>query len=380
MINMKMLYILNTTNKVNNFSYSSMLAAQELGIEFHIAGNWTGYTNSDDKKADEKKYGITIHQIDFIRNPYNPKNFKAYYQVVKLIKKEQFDMIHCNTPIGGIIGRLAGKKCKVKKIIYQAHGFHFYKGSPKKNWLIYYPIERWLAHYTDILITINSEDYELSKTKFKLHNGGKVYYIPGVGIDLTQYELPDNVRKIKRTELGLKETDIALISAGELNENKNNKIIIQALSELKNNNIHYIICGVGPKYSELKKIVSDNNLDDFVHFLGYRNDIKELYKACDIFVMPSFREGLSRSIMEAMASGLPCVVSKIRGNVDLIHNSKLLCKPNSVNDFVQAITELISSKETRTKIVETNHNTLGKYSIKEVISYTISIYEKCIIQ
>lgn len=375
---MKMLYILNTTNKVNNFSYSSMLAAQELGIEFHIAGNWTGYTNSDDKKADEKKYGIKIHQIDFIRNPYNPKNFKAYYQVFKLIKKEQFDMIHCNTPIGGIIGRLAGKKCKVKKIIYQAHGFHFYKGSPKKNWLIYYPIERWLAHYTDILITINSEDYELSKTKFKLHNGGKVYYIPGVGIDLTQYELPDNVRKIKRTELGLKETDIALISAGELNENKNNKIIIQALSELKNNNINYIICGVGPKYSELKKIVSDNNLDDFVHFLGYRNDIKELYKACDIFVMSSFREGLPRSMMEAMACGLPCIASKIRGNVDLIENGigGYLLSPKNVNGFAESITVLSNNELLRKQMGSYNLDVIKKYDIEVVKKKIEEIYRE----
>lgn len=378
MINMKMLYILNTTNKVNNFSYSSMLAAQELGIEFHIVGNWTGYTNSDDKKADEKKYGIKIHQIDFIRNPYNPKNFKAYYQVFKLIKKEQFDMIHCNTPIGGIIGRLAGKKCKVKKIIYQAHGFHFYKGSPKKNWLIYYPIERWLAHYTDILITINSEDYELSKTKFKLHNGGKVYYIPGVGIDLTQYELPDNVRKIKRTELGLKETDIALISAGELNENKNNKIIIQALSELKNNNINYIICGVGPKYSELKKIVSDNNLDDFVHFLGYRNDIKELYKACDIFVMSSFREGLPRSMMEAMACGLPCIASKIRGNVDLIENGigGYLLSPKNVNGFAESITVLSNNELLRKQMGSYNLDVIKKYDIEVVKKKIEEIYRE----
>jgi len=112
---MKMLYILNTTNRVNNFSYSSMIAAQELGIEFHIAGNWTGYNNPADKSADEKKYGIRIHQIDFIRTPYDPRNIKAYRQVVELIKREQFDVIHCNTPIGGVIGRLAGKRCRVKK-------------------------------------------------------------------------------------------------------------------------------------------------------------------------------------------------------------------------------------------------------------------------
>ena len=223
---MKMLYILNTTNRVNNFSYSSMIAAQQLGVEFHIAGNWTGYSDNKEKEADEEKYGIRIHQIDFIRTPYDLRNIKAYKQLVQLMKREKFDVIHCNTPTGGVLGRLAGKKCKVRKIIYQAHGFHFYKGAPKKNWLIYYPIEKWLAKYTDALITINNEDYGLAKSKFQLRHNGKVYYVPGVRIDLSQYDLPDGIREKKRAELGLKETDIVLISSGELNENKNNQIII----------------------------------------------------------------------------------------------------------------------------------------------------------
>lgn len=378
---MKMLYILNTTNRVNNFSYSSMIAAQQLGVEFHIAGNWTGYSDNKEKEADEEKYGIRIHQIDFIRTPYDLRNIKAYKQLVKLIKREKFDVIHCNTPIGGVLGRLAGKKCKVRKIIYQAHGFHFYKGAPKKNWLIYYPIEKWLARYTDALITINNEDYELAKDRFKLRDKGKVYYVPGVGIDLSQYDLPDDVREKKRTELGLKKTDIVLISSGELNENKNNQIIIQALSKLRHENLHYIICGTGSKYDELKKMTSDNGLDDYIHFLGYRNDIKELYRASDIFVMPSLREGLSRSIMEAMASGLPSVSSKIRGNVDLIENGKcgLLCNPSSSEEFACAIKSLFENKETISYMADNNLNEIKKYDIRTVIEKMNEVYSAVII-
>ena len=188
------------------------------------------------------------------------------------------------------------------------------------------------------------------------------------------------MRKIKRTELGLKETDIALISAGELNENKNNKIIIQALSKLKNNNIHYIICGVGPKYSELKKIVSDSNLDDFVHFLGYRNDIKELYKACDIFVMPSFREGLSRSMMEAMACGLPCIASKIRGNVDLIKKGKggYLLSPEDVNDFAQSMMALSNNELLRKQMGGYNLDVIKKYDIEVVKKEIEEIYREAL--
>lgn len=369
------LFISNITYKITSFSSSSIYATHKMGMRFIHAANWSK-ASAEQIELFEKENDITICNVPISRSPFSLSNIESFKKLCRIVKDNNVEYIHCNTPVGGLLGRLAGKKCKVKKIIYQAHGFHFYKGSPKKNWLIYYPIERWLAHYTDILITINSEDYELSKTKFKLHNGGKVYYIPGVGIDLTQYELPDNVRKIKRTELGLKETDIALISAGELNENKNNQIIIQALSELKNNNIHYIICGVGPKYSELKKIVSDNNLDNFVHFLGYRNDIKELYKACDIFVMPSFREGLSRSMMEAMACGLPCIASKIRGNVDLLDDNKggFLCDPTDVNQFVSAIKKC--DVNTRHKFGEYNLNAIKQYDIHVVEEEIRRIYEE----
>ena len=163
----KLLYILNVATRVNNFSYTSMVAAQVLETEFHIAGNWS-YGSDEERVADEKRCGIKIHQIDFIRTPYHPGNIKAYVQLKKLIQKEKYDGIHCNTPIGGVLGRIVGKKCKIEKMIYQAHGFHFYKGAPKKNWLLYYPVEKWLARYTDALITINQEDYEFAKRVCKL--------------------------------------------------------------------------------------------------------------------------------------------------------------------------------------------------------------------
>ena len=161
----KLLYVLNVAQRVNNFSHSAMLAAKELGFEFHIAGNWS-YPSDLEREADEKEYGIRIHQIDFIRTPYHPGNWKAYVQLKKLVQREKYDVIHCNTPIGGVLGRVVGRQCKVPKIIYQAHGFHFFKGAPKTNWILFYPIEHWLARYTDVLITINHEDYNFAKNKF----------------------------------------------------------------------------------------------------------------------------------------------------------------------------------------------------------------------
>ena len=350
---MKLLYILNVANRVNNFSYTSMLAAQNLGIEFHIAGNWE-YKTDDERIEDEKKYGIHIHQIDFIRNPISPGNIKAYKQLDKLIKEWNFDAIHCNTPIGGLLGRIAGKKNKIKTIIYQAHGFHFYKGASLVNWILYYPVEKIVSKYTDVIITINKEDFEFSK-KFKLKKNGKLFYVPGVGIDISEFSYINCNNKLT-SDVDEKEKIVTLISIGELNKNKNNEVIIKAMEKTNNQNIHYFLCGVGDEETVLKNLSKQLNLDSKVHFLGFRKDVKELLKSADVFVLPSYREGLSRSLMEAMASGLPCVVSKIRGNVDLVEDNinGFLCNPDDVDAFAKAIDILAADEDLRNSIKKAN--------------------------
>lgn len=372
----KLLFICNVGYRFNAFAYSSSIAAKKLGIEFHIAAAWSGYDNVEDKINDEKKYGITIHQIDFIRQPYDLRNIKAYKQIVKLIQEEKIDFIHCNTPIGGVVGRIAGKKCGIKPLIYQAHGFHFYKGSPPKNWMLYYPIERWLARYTDALITINKEDYQCAKKKFKLRNHGEIFYVPGVGIDTSVYELSFISREKKREELGLSEHDVVLISVGDLNKNKNTNIILDALYKLKEHNVHYLICGEGPLKDKLIK--KADRLQKNVHFLGYRTDIKELLNASDIFVLPSYREGLSRSLMEAMASSLPCVVSEIRGNVDLLKNGYggFLVNPNDVDGWIFSLRQLIYDKNKRMTFGKINREVVETFSLKSATESIMDVYKK----
>lgn len=374
---MKILFILNIANRVNSFSYTSMLAAREMGVEFHIAGNW-GYASDMERVADEQKYGIRIHQIDFIRAPYDIRNRKAMGQLLELMKRENFDLIHCNTPIGGVLGRLAGRKCGVKKIIYQAHGFHFYKGAPLLNWLVYYPIERWLARYTDALITINREDYALAQKKMRLRNDGKVYYVPGVGIDTAEYQLNEDVRSRKRQELKLSEADVMLLSAGDLNENKNNRVILSAMAKLKDPHVHYYLCGKGELEAELRQLAESQGIGPQVHFLGYRQDMKELLQAADMFVMPSYREGLSRAISEAMASGLPCVVSKIRGNVDLIRQDEggCLCEPDDVQGFADAIAVLSADPEKRMQMGKFNVSRIKDFEIPVVVKAVSDIYSE----
>jgi glycosyltransferase involved in cell wall biosynthesis len=367
--NNKIVFVTNLARKIGAFSTNSINASKRICSDFYIFANWQD-TDIETILAYEKQYGITIKNSPISRNPFSKSNFTAYNELVELIKQENIDYIHCNTPTGGILGRLAGKKCKVKKVIYQAHGFHFYKGAPKKNWLIYYPIEKLLARYTDAIITINKEDYELAKEKLKLRNGGKVYYVPGVGIDAAQYLSNTPVNNDKRKELNIPDDAFVIISVGELNKNKNNKVIISALKQLDNKNIHYVVCGIGEKEAELQAQVNEAGLADNVHFVGYRNDVNELYKIADCFTMTSLREGLPRSVMEAMASGLPCIVSKIRGNVDLIDECQggYLCDPTDAAGFAKAINKLCSDSDLREK--------MGQYNLDKIKNFDISVVEK----
>ena len=373
----KVLFITNMANKIGSFSISSITAAHDLGMEFYQIANWQ---NTDPSKiaVEEKTYDIKIKSIPISRNPFARTNWTAYRELIAFIKQENIDYIHCNTPTGGILGRLAGKKCKVKKIIYQAHGFHFYKGAPKKNWLLYYPIEKWLARYTDAVITINKEDFEFAKKKFKLRNHGKVYYVPGVGIDVAQYNLTENDRENKRRELGLSENDVALISMGDLIDRKNYDTAIRAVAEASEPALQYFICGKGPEEERLKELADNLGIAKQVHFLGFRSDIRELLNAADVFLFTTKQEGLPRSMMEAMASGLPCIASRIRGNTDLLDGTGggFLCSPCDSKQFADAISKLSENRELREKMSKENLIKIKEYDISVVEKEIENIYSE----
>ena len=371
----KILYISNITGKKLGLSFmgSAMYAAQNLGYDFQYVANRSASTE-EQTKLDEETYGIKLHHIDLARAPYSPKNIKAYKQLCKIIRDEQIDYIHCNTPTGGLLGRLAGKKCGVKKVIYQAHGFHFYKGAPKLNWLVYYPIEKWLAHHTDALITINQEDYELAKNKFHLRNNGKIYNVAGVGIDLSQYEI--TAPKDLRASLGINEDDVMLISAGDLVKRKNYKVAIKAIAETNLKNIKYCICGKGPELDELKEYAKSLGVADQILFLGFRSDMKELFQVADIFLFTTKQEGLPRSMMEAMASGLPCIASKVRGNTDLLEDGVggYLCEVDNSTEYANAIKKLVEEPELRKQLGTANSKHILDFDISKISQKMEEIY------
>jgi glycosyltransferase involved in cell wall biosynthesis len=349
-------------------------------MEYHVVANRSN-TTAEQRRENEKKFNIHLYHADISRSPFSFSNIKAYRQICNLIKQQKIDYIHCNTPVGALLGRLCGKKCKVKKVLYQAHGFHFYKGAPKKNWILFYPVEKWLAHHTDAIITMNLEDKEIVE-KFRLRRGGKKYYLAGVGIDVNKFKNAECDRTALRNEIGVPEDKMLIISAGELNQNKNNAVVIKALSHLPLGSCYYAVCGVGEKEEELRELANELGVGEYVKFLGYRTDIPELYKASDVFVMSSFREGLSRSIMEAMASGLPCVVSKIRGNTDLIKNEEggILCAPSNVSHYASAFERLLNSPDMRERMSSLNSKKADDYDFEIIGNKLLDIYREVFLE
>lgn len=368
----KLLYILNFARRLNQFSHSSMLAAQSLGYEFHVGSHWS-YASEEEKRQDEEQYGIKIHQIDFVRNPLHPGNYKAYRQLCRLMERERFQIVHCNTPIGGVLGRLAAKRYNVNAVIYQAHGFHFYQGAPWTSWLLYYPIEKWMAQYTDCIITINHEDYALASNKLHPRQPGKVLFVPGIGIDVDRYARAAVDTIQKRKELGIPENAMLAISVGELNRNKNHEVILRAIASIPQ--LHYAIAGIGHLHEHLVSLAKELQILDRVHFLGFRGDIPQVYRSADIFCLPSYREGLSASLMEGMAAGLPVVCSDIRGNRDLVTpQGGYLIKPQQVQEFSLALADLASSAQKRARMGKANQVMIQAYDIQRIVSMVEAIY------
>jgi glycosyltransferase involved in cell wall biosynthesis len=319
--------------------------------------------------------GCQYYHVDLSRSPLSWDNVKAYGQLKKVIKDGGYDIVHCHTPNASVITRLVCRKYRKKaglKVFYTAHGFHFYKGAPKLNWTVYYPVEKFCSRYTDKLITINKEDYNLAKEKFR---AGEVCYIPGVGIDLSRFENVQVDRNAKRREIGVPEDAFLLLSVGELSTRKNHRLVIRALSEIPNTNIHYAIVGKGDLFEELNSTVKELNLSDRVHFLGYRSDIAEIYKATDVCCFPSIQEGLPVALMEAMACALPVVCSNIRGNVDLIdQNRGILFDPYSVDQCSSALITILNCDTNQ--MGARNKERVKNYSIENIIEKMKKLYER----
>lgn len=341
---------------------------KEQGHEVHVAAKY----NLDVKPGLSLENVDKVFNIPFSRSPFSSDNIKAYKQLKKIIIENGYDVIHCNTPMGAVVTRLASKNKKTK-IIYTAHGFHFYKGAPIKNWLMYYPVEWMLAHKTDLLICINREDYAFAS---KHLHAKKVAYVHGVGFDKKRFD--DSVSKeAAKKELGITPDKTVLLSVGDINKRKNHKVLIRALAEIKDLNVHLFIAGWDQLDGAMAKLADELGVSDMVTFLGYTRQLSQYFSAADMFLFPSLQEGLPIALIEAMSRGLPVVATNIRGTCDLIAGGDggYLLDTDDHKGFADKVRSLTSSEHTRKIFGERNKNEALKYEVEPVIGEIELLYK-----
>ena len=370
---MKTVLFVATVSDFMHFEINDMKILQDRGYQVEVA------CNIDDYNGFLEPLGVVIHDIPFARSPFSGTNVKAYKLLEELIRNGHYDFIHCHTPVGGVLTRMINFfRKRDYKLIYTAHGFHFYKGSPIINWLLFYPIEWLLSFNTDILITITHEDYLRAKSHF---HAKKIEYIPGVGVDLNRFN-DNGYRRVDRTEyrkrLGVDSDSFLLLSVGELNDNKNHESIIKALALSDDDKISYVIAGEGDKHEYLQNLIEELNLSERVKLLGQRDDIPALLSVSDLFCHPSFREGLSVAVMEAMSVSLPIICSEIRGNVDLISTIdefNPLFRPTDIERIKELIVGLKNNKDVLEKLGNSNSSNVESFSLDIVSSRMKEIYD-----
>lgn len=334
---------------------------------------WVAAKNDYPDGICEIPYCDHFVNIDFARSPFSKQTLVAYKQLRALFSKEHFDIVHTHTPVGGVLTRLAARNARHDgtKVIYTAHGFHFYKGAPLANWLLWYPVERVMSRFTDVLVTINDEDYNRAKS-FAHCN---VDYLPGVGIDLHKFDRPCNVSEIRKS-LGLSQDDCFILAVGDLIKRKNHQCIIRALAML-DDNYKLLICGSGVEHEGLVELVDSLGINNKVSFLGFRNDIPQLMASADELVFPSIHEGLPVSVMEAMASGLPVIATNIRGIVpDLIddRDNGYILESDQPESVANAIRTLFTDRALAKKISLNSRKKVGQFSIDSVLDKAGKLY------
>lgn len=307
------------------------------------------------------------------------ENILAYKKLKTLINQNKYDVIHCHTPIGGALGRLAAKNAKRNgtKVIYTAHGFHFFKGASYKHWLIYYPVEKWLSRYTDVLITINQEDYDaVINKKFKAKN---VVLVNGVGINLEKFQPQTEEKKLSlREKYGYSSDDFILMYAGELSYRKHQDLLINVAGKLKDRipNLKLLLAGNGELEEQYRMQIDDLYVYNQVELLGFRKDIDNLMNLADLAVSASRQEGLPVNVMEAMATGLPLVVTDCRGNRDLVTDNEngYVVGIDDVEKFADSVEKLYKSKELRHKFSEKSLENIKRYSLENILKEMELIY------
>lgn len=368
----KVLYVATVDIHIKSFHLPYLKLLHDNGYEVHVATNGDEFFPFCDVK----------HQICIERSPFKLSNLKAIKQLKQIIENERFDIVHCHTPMGAVVTRLAAKEARKKygtRVIYTAHGFHFYKGAPILNWLLFYPIEKYLAKYTDTLITINKEDFNLAKAKFS-KRCRDIQYVPGVGIDINKFNIKIQEKEKSKLikELGIKEKDCILTCVARLDKNKHQDFLINMMEILckEHDDIHLLLVGPDELNGFYQEMVKNKGLTKYVHFLGRREDVPEILSITSIVVSSSLREGLPVNIIESFAAGKPVVALNCRGMKDLASNgiNGFIIENNSVEDFSKGILKICMNNDLKNKMESNNLLKASEYDISIILNYLNKIY------
>lgn len=366
----KVLFVSHTTNFIK-FNLPYMKWFRDQGWIVHYAS------------AEEEPFPEDVcdahFQIPFQRSPYHTDNITAYKQIKQLIDNQSYQIIHCHTPVGGAITRLAARDARKRgtKVIYTAHGFHFYQGAPTRNWLLYYPVEKYLSKYTDCLVTMNEEDYHIALNKLRAKTVKK---IDGVGVPVTTFSpISYDQKKELRKQYNFQETDFILIYTAEFIARKRHEFLINILPDLRKEipSLKVIFCGNGELLSEMKEYAASLHTDDIIYFVGYCNYVNIMCNIADVLVSSSVQEGMPMNILEGMASGLPIVCAKIRGQVDVVQdgiNGFMYSRDNAAEMYSKIVC-LYQHAELREKMSRQNLFDIKKYSIDRALQNMQRIYE-----
>ena len=367
----KVLFVAHVDSHIRHFHLPYLKYFKEKGYEVHVA------TSNDENE--EFPYCDVKHTVCMERSPFKLNNIKAIFRMKKLLKEEHFDIIHCHTPMGGVVTRIAAKNTRKHgtKVFYTAHGFHFCKGCSKKNWIFYYPVEKYLSKFTDVLETINIEDYELAKDKFQAK---RVEMVHGVGVDDKKFnEEPlseDEKNKLKK-ELGINDGDFVLMYVAELINRKNQTRLIEAMSKIakEHSNIKAFLVGNGVNFDKYNALIKDLKLEKNVILLGYRRDVPKLLKVCDVCVSTSSQEGMGLNLVEGLLSGVPIIASKIRGHLEFAQeNVNGLLFENS-EELVKDIILLNDDSKLRDKLAKNARKSVERFTLENALKEQIEIYE-----
>lgn len=374
---MKVLFVATVRSHIGQFHMPFIRELKKLGFTVDAAYK----DNSADKPGLDLADIDNVFEVSFSRSPYSFSNVKAYFALKKVIENGNYDAVHCHTPMGAVVTRLAAKRMRKKglKVIYTAHGFHFYNGASKKNWLLFYTVEKYLSKYTDALITINEEDYNCaSNGNFKT---GKIYKIHGVGVDVDKFTpLATNEKAKLRKSFGFSENDFLIIYPADFCYRKNQAMLLKAFARVskKYPNARLLLCGLDTESDELKNLAASLGAGSGVSFMGYRRDINELVGMSDVSVSSSRQEGLPVNIIEAMAMGNAVVATNVRGNNDLVKDGEngFLVESDNSEQMSHRLIELIENRELLEKFGNKGYSEVKKYSVENVNRELKEIYKE----